>query len=190
MTTPTAGRPRRPDTDARIRTATLELLRTHGPEAVNIASVAARSGVARTTIYRRHSDRRALLAAALGPATQRGAAPADLDVSGRLIWVLTAVATVLDDEVGPGGVAAVLTGSDPEFSSVLRNALEDGLRPVADQIIEDLRSGALPVPIPPDVVINLLVGSHLSESLRHGTPDDEWRHRTVTALATLLGVTP
>ena len=64
--TPTRGRPRDPHTDELITQATLDLLRERGPSAVHVDAVAARSGVARTTIYRRYSDREALIRAAPG----------------------------------------------------------------------------------------------------------------------------
>ena len=60
-----AGRPRSPEIDARLIAATLSLLREAGPEAVNIQAVAERSGVAKTTIYRRYSNRDAMLRAAI-----------------------------------------------------------------------------------------------------------------------------
>ena len=60
-----AGRPRSPEIDARLIAVTLSLLREAGPEAVNIQAVAERSGVAKTTIYRRYSNRDAMLRAAI-----------------------------------------------------------------------------------------------------------------------------
>ena len=56
---------RRAETEERILAAASDLLREQGPEAVNVAAVAARSGIARTTIYRRYRDRLELLQAAL-----------------------------------------------------------------------------------------------------------------------------
>src|ERR1051325_9819002 len=44
--------------------ATLTLLRAKGPRSVTVEAVAARSGIAKTTIYRRHRDRRDMLSAA------------------------------------------------------------------------------------------------------------------------------
>ena len=66
MTTPPAprGRPRSRTTDRRISEAAVGLLREVGPHAVTVDGVAQRSGVARTTIYRRFADRQALLEAA------------------------------------------------------------------------------------------------------------------------------
>src|SRR5215213_9526346 len=48
------GRPRREETDRSIREAALRLLRECGPAVVTVEAVAAESGVAKTTIYRRH----------------------------------------------------------------------------------------------------------------------------------------
>jgi AcrR family transcriptional regulator len=51
------GRPRRADVEEHLRSAVLELLRTGGPAAVTVEAVAAQSGVAKTTIHRRHANR-------------------------------------------------------------------------------------------------------------------------------------
>lgn len=181
------GRPRRSETDDQITQATSDLLREHGPGAVNVASVAARSGVARTTIYRRYADRRALLATALRPVTTKGQAPESATVPERIEWLLDSTEDVLGQGIGPGGVAAVLTDSDPDFSAALRDALEAGLRPVAAQIENDLSDGTLVADIDPELVLNLVLGAHLSESLRHGPPDAAWRRRTSVVLSSLLG---
>jgi AcrR family transcriptional regulator len=47
------GRPRREDVDERILDATIDELEEHGYRAVSIEAVAARAGVAKTTVYRR-----------------------------------------------------------------------------------------------------------------------------------------
>lgn len=180
------GRPRLSDTDQRILQATTELIREQGPLAVNVAAVSERSGVARTTIYRRYDDRTALLRAALEPVTRRGEPPRHLDVGGRLEWVLAQTEEVVITDIGPGGLAAVLTGSDPEFSDVLRESLRIGLAPVARQITADVTSGALAPSADPDVVLGLVLGSCLAELLLHGTPSAQWRSRTAAALAALL----
>src|ERR1700737_5404516 len=64
--TPSKPAPR----DERITAAALELLRTKGPRAVTVEAVAARAGVAKTTLYRRYRDREDMLAAALTSLTQ------------------------------------------------------------------------------------------------------------------------
>lgn len=180
------GRPRLTDTDQRILRAAAELIREQGPHAVNVATVSERSGVARTTIYRRYDDRTALLRAALEPVTRKGEPPEHLDVGGRLEWVLAQTEQVVLADIGPGGLAAVLTDTDPEFSQALRASLRAGLAPVADQIAADVTSGALSPLADPDLVLNLVLGSCLAELLLHGTPSAQWRSRTAAALAALL----
>ena len=84
-----AGRPRDPTVDERISRAALLLLRENGPHAVHIDAVAARSGVARTTIYRRFRDRGALLTATLELFVDAPFPGADVPVEDKLRWVPT-----------------------------------------------------------------------------------------------------
>ena len=76
--------PRR-EVDAKIAAATLEVLRTRGPRAVTVEAVTAHSGIAKTTIYRRYSDRRDMLAAALANK------PAAIGIAALVIAALIAV---------------------------------------------------------------------------------------------------
>ena len=59
-----------------------------GPRAVTVEAVAAHSGIAKTTIYRRHANRRDMLSSALS----RVASPTPLDpqtkAPDRLRWVI------------------------------------------------------------------------------------------------------
>lgn len=188
---PTAGpgRPRRAETDVRILRATLELIREVGPQAVNVASVSARSGVARTTIYRRYTDREALLRAAMGSLTERGAPPAETSLQAKLSWVLAATEQVLVSGLGPGGIAAVLAGADVEYAGVLRDALSAGLEPIRAQIVDDVASGIITPgddTATADTVIDIAVGTCLAELLRRGQLSEEWQGRTAALLLRLL----
>src|SRR5437764_6673311 len=64
---PRAGRPRDPQVDAAIRTATLELLVAEGYQATTIQAVARRAGVSAPSIYRRWSSKAELVEAAVFP---------------------------------------------------------------------------------------------------------------------------
>jgi AcrR family transcriptional regulator len=180
------GRPRRTETDEQIVRATQELIREHGPESVNIAAVSTRSGVARTTIYRRYQDRRALLTAALQPITEGNLPPAELSVFEKVNWVLSRTEDILGHEIGPGGVASVIANTDSEFSSALRRSLQKGLEPLLNHIAADVAAGELVADADPDLLLNLMLGSYLAESLRRGTPGTAWRQQTATLLSRLL----
>ncbi len=177
------GRPRRPETNDRIVSATLEILREQGPAAVNVAAVAARSGIAKTTIYRRYRDREDLLRAALQPVTESGAPSRELSVRDKLSWVLTRASDVIANGVGRGGVAAVLTNSDPEFSGALRDSLRSALDPLHRQITADTEEGHLAAYVDADILLNLVLGAYLAELLRYGTARPQWLERTADLLA-------
>jgi AcrR family transcriptional regulator len=180
------GRPRRAETDDKIVSATLQLIREQGPEAVNVASVATRSGIARTTIYRRYRDRTDLLRAALQPVTDRGTPPEAASVREKFVWVLSRTQEVLASSIGPGGVAAVIADSDPEFSTALRAALHAGLEPIHQQITDDVVHGRLAPHVDADIVVDLVLGAYLAELVRYRAPRPDWLERTADLLATSL----
>ncbi len=182
------GRPRQPEVDQRIAAATLDLIREDGPSAVNVTTVAARSGVAKTTIYRRFRNREELLRASLDSVTDQEAPPDDLSVPDKVRWVLARVGAVLSRGVGLGGVAAVLNDNDPEFTRALRRALNDSLGRIEDQVTADVAAGRLAPGLDPDIVVNLIVGAYLAEVLRHGRERPEWLERTADLL--LVALTP
>jgi len=62
-----AGRPRDPQVDVAIRTATLELLVEEGYQATTIQAIARRAGVSAPSIYRRWSSKAELVEAAVFP---------------------------------------------------------------------------------------------------------------------------
>jgi len=180
------GRPRRAETGDKIVHAALALIREQGPEAVNVATVAARSGVARTTIYRRFRDRRDLLQAALQPATEAGSPPEGASTREKIAWVLTRTQEVLAGSIGLGGVAAVIADSDPDFSAALRASLQSALAPIHQQIDDDVADRRLAPHVDADIVVNLVLGAYLAEIVRHPTPRPRWLERTADLLAVSL----
>lgn len=184
MTTPPAprGRPRSRTTDRRISEAAVGLLREVGPHAVTVDGVAQRSGVARTTIYRRFADRQALLEAVLGDLLTQPLPPPQLPLPEKLRWILLQIELLLEQGLGRGGVAAVLTGADPAFSSALRTSLEMQLGVLHDLVRADVDEGRVDAAIDPEALVTVLVGTYLGEVLRHDGP----RPGTVEAVVGLL----
>lgn len=177
------GRPRSPATDERITEAALALLREGGPQAVTVDGVAQRSGAARTTVYRRYADRQALLAAVLDDLLDRPLPPPELELPAKLRWVLSQVEHLLEDGLGRGGVAAVLTGADPVFGSVLRRSLEIQLGVLRDQVRADVDAGRVSPDVDPDAVVSLVVGAYLGEAVRHDRPSPRALDAVVDLLA-------
>jgi AcrR family transcriptional regulator len=160
------GRPRNPATDQAILQAALELFIQSGSDGVNVEQIAARAGVARTTVYRRWSSKEALLAqaiaAARGEAEAAAAAAVDdlRDAPGRLITALAetvsapAYMTLVARLVGslPDSPALLATYWSTYLaprrawvSQMLQRAQAEGvIRPDADlEILLDLISGAI-----------------------------------------------
>jgi AcrR family transcriptional regulator len=179
---PGRGRPRRAETDRLIRDAALGLLRTQGPGAVNIDAVAVRSGVARTTIYRRFRSRDELMTNLLDELVDAEMPAPTLAVPDKLRWVLQRILAMLEHGIGRGGTAAVLTNSDPAFTSALRDRLARQLGVLAEAMAADIESGRLRVGVDPDTLVGLLFGAYLSEVLRYGDPRPDWADRTVALL--------
>lgn len=144
--------------------------------------VAQRSGVARTTIYRRFADRQALLEAVLGDLLTRPLPPPQLPLPEKLRWILLQVELLLEQGLGRGGVAAVLTEVDPAFSSALRTSLQMQLGVLHDLVQADVDEGRVDADIDPEALVTVLVGTYLGEVLRHGGP----RPGTVEAVVGLL----
>ena len=167
------GRPRPPETDRLIRDAALELLRSQGPSAVNIDAVASRSGVARTTIYRRYRSRDELMTDLLDGLVEAESPAPTLPVPEKLRWVLQRILGLLEHGID----------RDPVFTSALRSRLAEQLRVLQEAMANDVESGRLDARVDPDTLVGLLFGAYLAEVLRYGAPRPEWADRTVTLLA-------
>lgn len=176
------GRPRRSETDDRIHDAALDLLREQGPTAVNIDAVASRSGVARTTIYRRYRDRGELVAAVLDRLVDPGVPAPALPVADKLHWLLERILHLLEHGLGRGGTASLLTDSDPTFTEALRARLDEHLVRLARAMADDVAAGRLHPRVDPDTLVGLLFGAYLDEVLRYGEPRPGWAERTVALL--------
>ncbi|WP_457254241.1 TetR/AcrR family transcriptional regulator [Pedococcus sp. P5_B7] len=170
--------------------AAVELLRDKGPAGVTIEAVASRSGVARTTIYRRFDSRRQLIEAAIDPVVDRPLPPLDPALDGKVRWVLEQVAELFETGLGRGAVAAIISNSDPDFTGALRQALERRLGPLRAQIAADIDAGQVAEHVEPEAVIGLLFGAYLGEVLRHGEPRKGWTDDTVALLTRALVVRP
>lgn len=178
-----AGRPRRAETDRAIRDAALELLRANGPGAVNIDAVSTRSGVARTTIYRRYESRDELLRAVLDELVEVALPAPALPVADKLRWLLDRILLVMEEGIGRGGIAAVLTGSDPAFTSMLRERLAGRLGVLTEAMTEDIQAGRMREDVDPGTLVAVLFGGYLSEVVLYGEPRPGWADRTVELIS-------
>lgn len=160
--------------DEKIYSAALEILRSRGPLAVSIESVAAASGVAKTTIYRRFENRESLLTAAVNSAATAVDIPENLSAQDAVRWVLRHARDTIEDVVGRGTVAAVIADADPHFTGLLLGMI----RSSTSSFREDLRSRAHAGEIKPDLdielAISILLGVVVAEIIRGRATDEAW----------------
>ncbi|PVG81465.1 TetR family transcriptional regulator [Nocardioides gansuensis] len=173
------GRPRRAETDRRIHEAALRLLRTGGPAAVTVEAVAAESGVAKTTIYRRYADREAVLRAALEVAISAPEEPLGNTPREKIRWALDQTWHQMAEVLGRGGVSAIVGNTQPGFTKLFRSVLTPYTGALVDLIRADMAAGELRRDLDPDTVVSLLIGAYLGELVRRGRVDKGFSERCV-----------
>ncbi|WP_158168266.1 TetR/AcrR family transcriptional regulator [Mycolicibacterium smegmatis] len=160
-----------------IAESTLHLLRSGGPRAVTVEAVTAHSGIAKTTIYRRHHNRREMLAAALsGLATTEPLDPA-ADAPDRLRWVIAQAIGTIEGGIGIGGLAALCTEDDPEFNTLFRRILVEQRAALAAVIDAAKADGSMRDDVDAQTLIDAVVGAYIAESARTGAVADGWQER-------------
>ena len=163
--------------DDGITDATLHLLRTGGPRSVTVQAVAERSGIAKTTIYRRYRDRRDMLSAAL--AGMASLAPLDPQATApdRLRWLIGQAVTTVDGGIGFGGLAALLTDDDPEFTAVFRQILAHQRAELTSVIDAGKKDGSIRADTDGETLIDAIVGAYIAERARTGSVAEAWETR-------------
>lgn len=180
------GRPREASVDQRLHAAVLQLIREGGPAAVTIDGVASTSGIAKTTIYRRHSNRRDLLTAVLTTAIGAPDVPRKGSVRDKIRFALEQVWHQMGVVLGPGGLAAIVGDSDPEFTGLFRAALRPHVDLLVSRIRDDVDDGLLRPDLDAEGVVSLMVGAYLGELVRNGSVAPDWLDRTIQLLWTLM----
>ena len=173
------GRPRQADLDQRLESAVLALLREGGPDAVTMEGVAARSGVAKTSIYRRHGNRGELLTTVLSNAIGVPEVPREGTVRDKIRFALEQAWRQMGDILGPGGLAAIVGNSDPEFTELFRAALRPYTDTLVKRIRSDSRAGRLRPGVDADGIVSLMIGAYLGELVRRGRVAPGWLDRSM-----------
>jgi AcrR family transcriptional regulator len=178
-----AGRPRSASADQAITTATLALLAEQGPRGVTVESVAQRSGVAKTTIYRRYRDRRELLRAALAVVAEVVEPDPARPVWERITTLLEQFRYGVEHVVGVRVVATLLLGTDdPEFTEVFRQLLRTRLALIRRIFDAGIAAGDLRPDVDYDRVVDALFGSFFARTAISGEVVPDWAESMVALL--------
>jgi AcrR family transcriptional regulator len=177
---------KRPNADEGIADATLALLRTKGPRAVTVEAVAARSGIAKTTIYRRYLYRREMLSAALSQVTTPEPLAVDADAPDRLRWVIEEAVKTVDVGIGFGGLASLVTDDDPDFTKLFRRILARQRRELESVIDAAKAEGSFRADVDGATLIDAIVGAHIAERARTGRVATGWDARLFDLFASIV----
>ena len=160
-----------------IAESTLHLLRTGGPRAVTVEAVAGHSGIAKTTIYRRHPNRRDMLSSALSAVASPAPPDPRTGARDRLRWLIDHAVETVKGGIGLGGFAALLTEDDPEFTAVFWRMLIEQRAKLAAVIDSAKADGSIRADIDTATLIDSIVGAYIAEHARTGEVEDGWRQR-------------
>ncbi len=157
------GRPRSQEADQAILAAATQLLAERGLAGMSIEEVAARAGVAKTTIYRRWPSRGALaLDAFLAEFQGQQPSPDTGTLRGDLLGALRAwIRSVTRTSAGPilAGLIAE-TQRDPELARAWRERVVETLRDQHKVLLNRaVERGEIAAATDQDVVLDLLFGA-------------------------------
>jgi AcrR family transcriptional regulator len=168
---------RQRNVDDDISETALNLLRTKGPRSVTVEAVAARSGIAKTTIYRRHRDRREMLSMALSRVSAAEPLAPDTDAADLLRWVIDHAVAAVQAGIGFGGFAALLTDDDPEFTTLFRQILVDQRAELESAVDAAKADGSLSGHLAAPTLVDAIVGAYIAEQARTGSVESGWQER-------------
>ena len=160
--------------DEKIERTALEILRSKGPAAVTIEAVSLQSGVAKTTIYRRHDNRASLLRAIVYSSSNSTEVPLGLTAYELLRWFLGHARDTIENVVGRGTVAALLVNDDPEFTALLLDMVRTRSQPLRDALRARIAAGELREGLDVELLISLLLGTFMAESIRGKQTSENW----------------
>lgn len=147
--------------------ATLDLLAQHGYGAVTIEAVAARSGVAKSTIYRHWPGKVELILDAFHELKPPVAPPAEGDVRETVISVLENLARVVDKSTWSMCLPSLIDAAahDPEARKLHGKISTEGRRSLVDLLATGVERGELPADLDPELMAEALVGPILLRRL-------------------------
>ena len=194
---PRRGRPRSRAANRAILTATLELLVERGFEGLTIEDVAARAGVAKTTLYRRWPSKSALVVAALA---ERQAEVAPLVDSGDARRDFLAIVRAMQDprarvfaeRIGLRLMTAA--EADPALFAALREHLmRTRIGPATEMVRQAQARGELRADVDPWLMLELLAGAvwfHLEVTSRLRPTPPDYPERLIELLWRGVGADP
>ncbi len=191
MASPRSAQTRKTHTDEKVFRATVDLLRSAGVRGVTVEAVAARSGVAKTTIYRRHADRNEMLRAALNHYLPPVDAVDDLDPRQGLTTAVRAVTATIERYIGLSVASAMLGASDDPATGMVRDrVVQPRVEQLAARLAKWKAAGALRPDLDVDLTVATIIGTIGATYARDGVFAPDWPERFVGHIWPLLRPPP
>jgi AcrR family transcriptional regulator len=181
------GRPRSQEADQAILAAAIQLLAERGLAGMSIEEVAARAGVAKTTIYRRWPSRGALaLDAFLAEFQGQQPSPDTGTLRGDLLGALRAwIRSVTRTRAGPVVAGLIAEAQrDPELATAWRGRVVERLRDQHKVLLDRaVERGEIAAATDQDVVLDLLFGAAYHRLLHgHRPQTDKFARQVVDVI--------
>ena len=173
---PARGRPRDPGADESILEATFQQLIAVGYGGLSIEAVAAASGVAKTTIYRRWPTKRDLVIAALATEVPFAPPPIDLDSRTALgLFVRQAIAMLIESgAIRILGSLLVEEQREPGLLAIFRERILGPRRGMVEAMLRrGVERGEIRPSIDPLVVTEMVAGAVFGHHAILGLPTSE-----------------
>ena len=154
------GRPRSEEARQAALAATVDLVLTNGVEGVTFEDVAARSGVAKTTLYRHFGSKQAMIVAAASSCFVEHPTPDTGDLASDLQVIFERFKDAEDERRVPDLIPALLAASDrdPELHRLVLAMLEERRRPIRTVLQLAQLRGEIDRDVDLDIAISLLIG--------------------------------
>ena len=152
--------------------AALALLVERGYGEVTIEAVAARSGVAKSTIYRHWPSRHELINDAFTELKPTLPVPTEGDVRERLVAVLELLATNVAASQWSACLPSLIDAAerDPRARELKNRLATNGRQTIAALLAEGVSDGELPADLDPDLMAEALAGPIILRRLMSADP--------------------
>jgi AcrR family transcriptional regulator len=159
--------------------ATIGLIAESGYGAVTVEAVAARSGVAKSTIYRHWPSRIELINDAFHELKPPVPLPTEGDVRDRIVWLLENLARSLVASTWSSCLPALIDAAerDPDARELHYRLALAGRQTLVDLLEEGVRLGELPADLDAALIAEALAGPILLRRLMLHEPLDPTRVR-------------
>jgi AcrR family transcriptional regulator len=182
MSAARAERRASPGVADRILAEARAVLVRDGYDALTIEGVAAATGIAKTTIYRRFRNKADLATAACAPLTPAFTELTPADPRAALEAVLIHFRDVMRTRVIEV-LGAMLIARDPELARLHRERVIAPRTDAALVVLHEAQErGLLRSDVDIEIALDLAMGSYLTHRLRGGRDDDDWPARVVDTL--------